>query len=257
MKIKFYKYQGTGNDFIVVDNRKKILENLSQSKINQLCSRKTGIGADGFISLEKDDTTDFKMTYYNSDGYESSMCGNGGRCIAKFAQDIGLIKNQTFFKAIDGIHKAVFLNDKVRLKMNDVSVIKKIDDYFFLNTGSPHVVCFIDNLDIKFIPFARKIRYSEQFSKKGVNVNIIMKEHNKINIRSYERGIEDETLSCGTGATACAIASHFSKKITGEKIQINTKGGVLTIEFECNNLNYTNIWLTGFVKLVYIGEFYI
>ena len=255
MNIKFHNYQGTGNDFIIVDNREKLLNNLSQEKIHKLCSRKTGIGADGFILLEKDDATDFKMVYYNSDGCKSSMCGNGGRCIAKFAQKIGLIKNKTFFKAIDGIHKADFFDEKVRLKMKNVSVIKKFDNYLFLDTGSPHVVYYVDNLDIKFIPFARKIRYSELFSEEGVNVNVVMKNHNKLNVRSYERGVEDETLSCGTGVTACAIASHFSGIITEEKIQVNTKGGVLDVEFECNNFTYENVWLTGYVKLVYVGEF--
>ncbi|HEX7412587.1 MAG TPA: diaminopimelate epimerase, partial [Bacteroidia bacterium] len=198
MNLHFYKYQGCGNDFIVLDNRSKEI-NLTTQQINKLCNRHFGIGADGLMLLENQKGYDFKMVYYNSDGNESSMCGNGGRCITAFAQRLHLIKDKAHFMAIDGEHTSFIADKIISLKMNDVPKIEKYEDYYFVNTGSPHVVKWIENIhDYNVFEEGKKIRYSEPFnSKGGTNVNFIQYKDDKLFVRTYERGVENETLACG------------------------------------------------------------
>jgi diaminopimelate epimerase len=257
MKIEFYKYQGTGNDFIMVDNRLENFPKKDIKRIKSMCDRRFGIGADGLILLEEDSETDFKMVYYNSDGNQSSMCGNGGRCIVAFANQMNLIDDVATFIATDGLHHASIHTDgKISLQMKNVSEIKVADDYVFLNTGSPHHVLLVDDLKHYNVKEnGASIRYSDLYGKAGSNVNFVSQvSENEYSIRTYERGVEDETLSCGTGATAVAIAMHTMGKAKKNAIKINVEGGKLTVTFEEKNGVYKNIFLTGPVAYVFSGK---
>lgn len=251
----FYKYQGTGNDFIMVDGRTEI-PSWSQSQIEKLCHRRFGIGADGFIILAPDSKYDFRMIYYNSDGRESTMCGNGGRCIAQFAHDLGM-GNQFKFIAIDGPHEAEVLPDRVRLRMMDVSEIEARGSDFFTDTGSPHHVVFHDAPnDLDIIPAARAIRNSEIYRSEGVNVNFMAGTGQEWEMRTYERGVEDETYSCGTGVTAAALVAHHAGKVAASPVFMKTKGGNLRLSFDYDSdKGYSNIWLEGPAEKVFTGEF--
>ena len=209
MTMTFHKYQGTGNDFIIIDNRNYIFPKKNSSLIASLCDRHFGIGADGLILLEDHKTVDFSMIYFNADGHESTMCGNGGRCIVAFAKQLDLIKNETTFDAVDGLHYATIENGIVSLKMIDVKSIELSNTHSFLNTGSPHHINFSENIDtINVKELGAKIRYGAPYFKEGTNVNFAEKtSDNSFKVRTYERGVEDETLACGTGAVASAIAS--------------------------------------------------
>lgn len=252
----FYKYQGTGNDFIIVDNRLQNIDKNDTKRIAQLCDRRFGIGADGFILLENDKICDFKMVYYNADGNESSMCGNGGRCITAFAKYIGVIENETSFNAVDGLHIAKINGDIVHLQMKDVKTIQAYDDHLFLDTGSPHhveIVSDIQNLDV--IEKGSAIRYGQPYGKAGSNVNFVEYiSDNRFAVRTYERGVEDETLSCGTGVTAVALAMHQSSKVFENEVNLKTQGGELTVSFEQSENGYKNIWLIGPAEQVFKGE---
>lgn len=256
MKLNCYKYQGTGNDFVLIDNRDNSIS-LSTEQIKWLCDRRFGIGADGLMLLELSPNVDFKMVYYNSDGNESSMCGNGGRCITAFARHIGVIENKAKFLAIDGLHDAYINEDWVSLKMNDVRQIEIGDDYFYLNTGSPHyvkVVSDIENFDVK--NEGEAIRYNKRFEEEGTNVNFIEKTDNELFVRTYERGVENETLSCGTGVTAAALVAAISGvSTTKNNCIIKTLGGTLNVKFEkvLENTFY-NIWLEGPATFVFKTE---
>jgi len=256
MKLQFYKYQGTGNDFVMIDNRQDIFDKQNIKQIAFLCDRRFGIGADGLILLETHENLDFKMVYYNSDGNESSMCGNGGRCITAFARFLGLIKNKATFEAIDGIHHASIENEIVRLQMQDVPSIEKHNSHVYLNTGSPHHVQIESNLktlDIKSV--GSKIRYGQPYNEAGSNVNFVKKISNAIfAVRTYERGVEDETLSCGTGVTAVALAMHYIGETEKNMVTLETPGGELQVSFEKHQEGYKNIWLIGPAMLVYKGE---
>lgn len=257
MATTFYKYQGTGNDFVMIDNRLLEFDKNNTNHIAFLCDRRFGIGADGLILLENHDTLDFKMVYYNSDGNESSMCGNGGRCITAFAKFLGLIENRATFEAIDGKHEAHIEDEIVKLKMGDVKTVEVYNNHQFLDTGSPHHVQLedqIDTLNIKEIGAA--IRYGEPYGKDGSNVNFVKKmNHNTFKVRTYERGVEDETLSCGTGVTAVAIAMNNAGETKSNNVNLNTPGGVLTVTFDrTENNGYTNIWLIGQAIQVFKGE---
>lgn len=257
MEIKFTKYHGTGNDFILIDNRGKEYSKLNRNKVAQLCHRRFGIGADGLMLLENLENYDFKMVYFNSDGNLSSMCGNGGRCITAFAKDCGIISNIAKFMAIDGEHIAFINEDNhVDLKMIDVRNIDLFENDYILNTGSPHYVAFIKDLANQKVPLlGRKIRYSNKFKKDGINVNFIEAINNTLHVRTYERGVEDETYSCGTGVVASALVAsnvHFNHK---NEINIATKGGNLSVAFEkIDAKNFINIWLKGPAVKVFEGS---
>lgn len=257
MEIKFHKYHGAGNDFILV-NCMNFNIILSQDQISFLCNRHLGIGADGLILILPSESHDFKMVYYNSDGNEGSMCGNGGRSVAAFAYNEGLAAEKMKFIAYDGEHEAIILKSdhgsfEVKLSMKDV-IIDKFDDTFLLvNTGSPHYVCRVDNLaDFDVVQNGRKIRYDNSISNNGINVNFMEKIDNQIYLRTYERGVEDETLSCGTGVTATAIA--VSLWYEGEAFEIITLGGNLQVSFKKAGNYFSGIELTGPAKLVFTGN---
>ncbi len=257
MKINFSKYHGTGNDFIIINNIKGEFSNLNREQIKKMCSRRFGIGADGLMLLNHHSEYDFEMIYYNSDGSGGTMCGNGGRCIAAFADKLGTADNEVNFIASDGEHKAfINKNGKVKLKMTDVSNIEKITDGYFCHTGSPHFVVFKDNIDnIDVFKEGREIRYSEEFKEQGTNVNFVeIKEENKLYIRTYERGVENETFSCGTGVIASSLVYSTLKNQTQGFCDITTKGGKLKAYFTKENNSFNDIWLEGPATLVFKGE---
>lgn len=256
MEIEFYKYEGTGNDFILIDNQSGFFPKNDAKLVAFLCNRKFGIGADGLILLENDEGSDFKMVYFNSDGSESSMCGNGGRCIVAFAKKIKLIENKTSFKAIDGLHHATIFDDNsVSLQMKNVDEIHISKNYSFTNTGSPHhveIVADLKNFDVKNEGF--KIRNSDLYGKNGSNINFVKQiAGDEFSIRTYERGVEDETMSCGTGATAVAILMNAIGKTNQNKIKINVEGGSLQVSFERENQIYKNVFLNGPATFVFYG----
>lgn len=254
MQIEFYKYQGTGNDFIFIDNRQLGFDKNNTQLVAKLCDRKFGIGADGLILLEYHPTADFKMVYYNADGNLSSMCGNGGRCIVHFAKFLGIITSEANFEAVDGMHTASIDGDQVKLKMNDVSDISIAEDFVFLNTGSPHHVTLVSQLEqMDVYSEGKKIR-NHQYGKAGANVNFVAQDTNDtFSVRTYERGVEDETLSCGTGVTAVAIAMHAIGKAASETIGLKTPGGHLKVSFTQEHSTYMNVYLMGPVKQVFKG----
>lgn len=256
MQTEFYKYQGTGNDFVMIDNRTNFFPKDNVQLIERLCDRRFGIGADGLILLENDTETDFRMVYYNSDGNQSSMCGNGGRCLVAFAKELKVIENQTVFIATDGLHQATIANDGIiSLQMKSVDAVKITPEYVFLDTGSPHhveLVSDLEHFDVK--QKGAKIRYSDLYGKAGSNVNFVEQiSENTFTIRTYERGVEDETLSCGTGATAAAIAMNSLGKTHSNNVQLHVQGGKLEVSFEKNEGKFTNVFLKGPAEFVFKG----
>ena len=253
MMLECFKYQGTGNDFVLIDNRNQDIL-LTTENIKWLCDRRFGIGADGLMLLEFQEGVDFKMVYYNSDGNESSMCGNGGRCITAFAKRLGIIENSAKFMAIDGVHESKIEDEFVSLKMNEVKQIETGENYYYLNTGSPHYVKFVDDID-NFDVFTegKKIRYNDRFKEEGTNVNFIQKTEHELVVRTYERGVENETLSCGTGVTAAAlVAALTGNSTTKNNCSIKTLGGNLNVTFEkVLESNFYNIWLEGSAVFVF------
>lgn len=252
----FFKYQGTGNDFIMIDDRQEEFDRSNTKLIEFLCDRRFGVGADGLILLAPHSKYDFKMVYFNSDGNESSMCGNGGRCIASFAKFLGIIDNETTFEAIDGTHKAVIENGLVSLLMQDVNTIEKHEHHILLDTGSPHHVQLENALkDLDVQSEGAKIRYGQPYGQEGVNINFVKKlTDDTFAIRTYERGVEGETLSCGTGVTAVALAMNYSGETEKNVVQLETEGGRLEVAFEKSDTGYTNIWLKGPAVQVYKGD---
>ncbi len=262
MKLTFYKYQGAGNDFILIDNRNNEIQ-LSDESVARLCDRHFGIGADGLMLLGAAPHADFSMRYYNSDGRESTMCGNGGRCITAFAAHLGIARNEYKFLAIDGLHVSQLVQSSdrenmVRLQMNDVNDIEQYGSDYFLNTGSPHVVRFVADVQTMDV-FAegRAVRYSELYQPGGANVNFVQRDGNKLYVRTYERGVENETLACGTGATASAIATTMAEDSRSYGVfswDITTPGGMLNVVFSRHGNNFTNVFLTGPAVQVFKGE---
>ncbi|MES2628746.1 MAG: diaminopimelate epimerase [Bacteroidota bacterium] len=255
--INFYKYQGTGNDFILVDNRTGDVT-LNAGQISKLCDRRFGIGSDGLMLIQKatEPGLDFYLEFFNPDG-SKSFCGNGSRCAVAFASYLKICNGSTQFKAVDGIHSAT-INDegRVSLKMSDVGAIRNFRDGFFLNTGSPHVVLEVQ--DLKTYPVVKEgaeIRYSAEFNPSGTNVNFVeRKGDNHFEVRTYERGVENETLSCGTGVTAVAVALHKKYQLTHDEVKITTQGGDLVVKVEPYNYGYRNIYLNGPTSFVFNGQ---
>jgi diaminopimelate epimerase len=266
LSIEFYKYQGTGNDFIMIDDRSGSFPVKDTQLVARLCDRRFGIGADGLILLQPHPELSFYMKYYNADGNESSMCGNGGRCLAAFANRLGVVKDKAKFMAIDGPHEVLIHEPEngsnfVKLKMQSVSwVEKRGNNTYVLDTGSPHYVSYIDtNLnELDLIPEAKKIRYNDEFAAEGINVNFAtVTGDTSIAIRTYERGVEDETLSCGTGVTAAALSLSLLKKLPSGHYTINVKvmGGELKVSYDYDEAEgaFSNIWLQGPATFVYAG----
>lgn len=257
MKIEFSKYQGTGNDFVILDNRSGQYSGLTQKQVKRICDRRFGVGADGLMMLATKAGYDFEMIYYNADGNESSMCGNGGRCLTMFAYDAGIHKSMYKFIATDGEHLAeIDMGKEVRLKMKDVDTVDEHSTYAILNTGSPHFVKFADNVkEVDVVETGREIRYSKEFKEEGINVNFVQGvDEDTIFVRTYERGVEDETFSCGTGVTACALMSAHNEK-GFNRVEVQTPGGRLSVEFEkMDEEHFENIWLCGPATFVFKGE---
>ena len=255
MLLHFYKYQGTGNDFVIIDNRDGSIQ-LSNKQVALLCDRHFGIGADGLMLLNKHDSYDFEMIYYNADGAPGTMCGNGGRCLTKFAFDKGIQPNKYSFIASDGEHEAVIdANGWVHLKMIDVQEISKLNEATVLNTGSPHYILPVSDLsNYDVFTEGKKIRYNNTYNEKGINVNFVEWNENELFVRTYERGVENETFSCGTGVTAAAIA--MSADSSGlQETKIRTLGGSLLIKFnKIDAQHFTDVWLCGPASFVYNGQ---
>jgi diaminopimelate epimerase len=257
MMLKFYKYQGTGNDFVMIDNRDLHFSRDNTTLVKKLCDRRFGIGGDGLILLQNRDGYDFEMVYFNSDGNESTMCGNGGRCMVRFANALGLGGPEFSFIAVDGPHRGRVLDDgRVSLRMQDVKTTFKHGGEYLLDTGSPHLVHFVKNIrDYPVAAAGREIRYSDAHKENGINVNFaeaISKD--TLYVRTYERGVEDETLSCGTGVVAASIAYYFHNNYNPTDINIQTLGGQLNVRFDIDDMHFTNVWLTGPAEEVFSGE---
>ncbi len=257
MQLHFYKYQGTGNDFILVDNRQNEYV-LTQQQIHKLCDRRFGIGADGLMLLQNKEGFDFEMKYYNADGKEGSMCGNGGRCMVKFAYHLGIHRELYRFLASDGVHEAeIDIDGIVSLKMKDVSVIKKFHGDYILNTGSPHYIKLVNHvMELDVYKKGYEIRHSKEFEEEGINVNFVeqSEEPDKIIVRTFERGVEDETYSCGTGVTAAALVCYHNENGFND-VEVQTLGGHLSVEFDrVDEDRFENIWLCGPAEKVFQGN---
>jgi diaminopimelate epimerase len=252
----FYKYQGTGNDFILIDDRNNILDISKNNLVKSLCDRRFGIGADGLIIMRSKDGFDFEMVYFNADGNVSTMCGNGGRCMVQFAYDLGLHKSIYKFLAIDGEHTATIDTNKiVRLQMQDVLEVEEVHGHYILNTGSPHFIKMENNVaEIDVAKDGAAIRYSKEFEAKGINVNFVENTSSySIYVRTYERGVEAETLSCGTGVTAAALVNAHNENGFNE-VRVKTNGGNLSVEFNKHGpQNFTDIFLCGPATFVFKG----
>lgn len=254
MHLPFYKYQGTGNDFIIIDNRQNILHAYSTSLVQKLCNRRFGIGADGFMVIKNHREYDFEMTYHNADGSQS-LCGNGSRCAVHLANQLGIIDQEAYFLTTDGPHQASIKKDLIHLQLHDVSEIQTWQDGYLLNTGSPHYVQQVDDgTDLDVYKAGKKIRNAPPFQKQGINVNFVsLEKDNKISVRTYERGVEDETLSCGTGVVAAALVA--ATKGYTSPIAIHTQGGILQVSFtKTNSHHFHNIHLIGPAKMVFQGR---
>ncbi len=254
MSLKFHKYQGTGNDFVMIDNRNSVFDKNNLKLVAQLCDRRFGIGADGLILIENHDSVDFEMIYFNADGTKS-FCGNGSRCAVAFAKYLNIIETNTTFLAIDGIHEATIDKDIVELKMGNVQQVEAGDNYYFINTGSPHYIEYKEDVQsIDIVTEAHKVRYNTRFKEQGTNVNYVQKNADSLEIRTYERGVEDETLSCGTGATAVALSGALKHNLASP-VTIKVQGGELQIKFNKVSANeFKDIWLIGKGESVFFGE---
>tara|TARA_B110000285_G_scaffold195373_1_gene225611 strand:- start:107 stop:877 length:771 start_codon:yes stop_codon:yes gene_type:complete len=251
----FYKYQGTGNDFVVIDNRNGFFPKDNHSMIAEICNRKYGIGADGLLLLENNSKVDFTMVYYNADGKLGSMCGNGGRCIVHFANFLNIINENILFEAIDGLHEASINNAIISLKMNDVASINVNTNSVFLNTGSPHHVEMVEDLKNYNVAENGFLIRNKTYGKEGSNINFVEKiGRNLFAVRTYERGVEAETLSCGTGVTAVAIALSETNRIDTNNVELHTEGGNLLVHFNKLNGTYYDVYLEGPAKQVFKGE---
>ncbi len=256
MTIPFYKYQGTGNDFVMVDDR-DLQFPVSKELIASICHRRFGVGSDGLILLQNAEDYDFRMVYFNADGGEGSMCGNGGRCVVRFANDLGLFRDYTKFIAVDGEHEATVSGDTIRLKMSNVKDVEQYEEYDFMNTGSPHYVTYVDDIQkADVVAVGSEIRYGSVYGPKGgTNVNFVeVIEDNHLSVRTYERGVEDETFSCGTGVTACALSAHIREGWEGP-VQVETIGGTLAVEYQdAGEGQFKDVYLIGPAVRVFEGN---
>ncbi len=257
--IPFFKYQGAGNDFVIIDQRQATyLTRKEESKVAQLCHRRFGIGADGLILLQNHPIYDFEMVYFNADGREGTLCGNGSRCIVAFAHFLELIGDRTTFWAADGAHEARAIQPNwIELRMHDIQGIEILEKAYFLDTGSPHYVRFVPSLAaVDVVEEGRSIRNAERFKAQGTNVNFVEALSDGLRIATYERGVEDETLACGTGITAAAITHVIQNDLQGpQHIPIQAKGGQLEVRLERQGDLLTNIWLCGPAEYVFEGKF--
>ncbi len=251
--VSFHKYQGTGNDFVIIDNRQLSIDPTNLKWITQLCDRRFGIGADGLILIQNHAQADFEMVYFNPDGSQS-LCGNGSRCAVMFARSLGIITNQTVFYAIDGLHNAFIDNDQVHLKMNDVTEWHMVEKDYVLDTGSPHYLRYVKSTEsVDVVQEGRSVRNQDAYRDKGINVNFLEQvKPNALKIRTYERGVEAETLSCGTGCTAAALSLHMKNGV--EKVTLYTRGGDLKVHFTKTTKGFENVYLIGPAKFVFKGE---
>ncbi|MCQ6960323.1 diaminopimelate epimerase [Mucilaginibacter aquariorum] len=258
MQINFYKYQGAGNDFILIDNRRNVVKCIDKQAVAKICDRRFGIGGDGLMLLENEPGFDFKMVYYNADGNEGSMCGNGGRCIVAFAKHLGIINDVTKFLATDGVHHAKIseAGNWVSLQMIDVADINNDGEAYVLNTGSPHYVKLTADLESKDVyNEGYAIRNNDTYKQDGINVNFVEKNGDGYFVRTFERGVENETYACGTGVTAVALAMAKHDHQTGTiTTPIKVLGGDLNIRFDYDGETFSNIFLEGPAELVFEGE---
>ncbi|MCL7988503.1 diaminopimelate epimerase [Sphingobacterium sp. lm-10] len=261
-KIAFSKYQGAGNDFILIDNRNNDFDHNNHDLVARMCDRRFGIGADGLMLLEYTKnsaiSSDFDMVYYNADGQKGSMCGNGGRCIVAFARDLGVIEQDTAFMAVDGMHHAAIQGEQVQLGMIDVDTYSRDGEAYILQTGSPHYVEFVKGLaELDVFTVGGAIRNNATYKSEGINVNFVEQEgEDAYFCRTFERGVEDETFACGTGATAAAMAIALQENREGhQEIAIRVLGGQLRIAFEKQGNSFTNVFLHGPAEWVFQGEF--
>ena len=253
--ISFNKYQGAGNDFIIIDNRNGHFNPSDSKLINKLCDRRFGIGADGLILVSGHNGSDYEMKYFNSDGKLGSMCGNGGRCTSHFAMKKGIAGKKQRFQAFDGIHEAHVEINQVRLRMGNVNEYKIVDNNYFIDTGSPHYVVFRNDIDkIDVAREGKELRWSPEFAPGGTNVNFVQIIDKGLYIRTFERGVEEETLACGTGVTASAIASVLKGHFDTHSVNVRTKGGNLKVEFKIKDKKISDIWLTGPATFVFEGK---
>lgn len=255
MQLRFHKYQGTGNDFVIFDDRNGTFP-VSPSLVAHLCHRRFGIGADGLMLLQNHPGYDFRMVYFNADGNQSTMCGNGGRCLVMFARALGIFETETTFLAVDGPHQAHVRDGLVYLKMMDVAGVQREREYDFLNTGSPHYVTFAEEVRSTDVTgLGRSIRYNNYFGPiGGTNVNFVeVQADNTLFVRTYERGVEDETYSCGTGVTACALAASYRNLVS--PVRIKTLGGELQVAFrQIGEGSFADVYLIGPAQKVFEGE---
>ncbi len=258
MNIHFYKYQGAGNDFILIDHRKSPIKNIDYDRVAQLCNRRFGIGADGLMFLTTHPDYDFEMRYFNANGRPGSMCGNGGRCIVAFAKHLGIIEQETNFLAVDGPHYAKIseTGNWVDLQMIDIDTINSDGDAFVLNTGSPHYVKEVTDLEhLDVYHKGYEIRNNTIYKAEGINVNFVEDQGDHLFVRTFERGVEDETYACGTGVTAAALSMAKQNGQTGHiKTPVKVLGGDLRIEFDYNGIHFTNVFLCGPAEKVFEGE---
>lgn len=252
--ISFFKYHGAGNDFIMIDNRQKQFAGDKVKFAQKWCERRFGVGSDGVIFIEEDTEVDFLMDFYNPDGSQS-FCGNGSRCAVAFAKELGIIGNETSFRAIDGIHRGLISGDQVEIKMGDVVGVERIENDYFIHTGSPHYISYCGMNDTRdIVEYGKSIRYSERYQHDGTNVNLIKEiSVDHIDLRTYERGVENETFACGTGATAAALSFAFKNQLDEGCVKVDVKGGELKVKFKRNIDNFSDVWLIGPAEKVYSG----
>lgn len=255
MNIKFQKYQGAGNDFVIIDNRSRNYD-LDTPTIRRLCDRKFGIGADGLMLLENCPDYDFRMRYFNADGREAGLCGNGSRCIVAYASNLGISGLSARFMAADGEHEGQVTTSGIRVRMQDVTSVCTGPDYLFLNTGSPHCVRTVaDAFRTDICREGQKIRYAKEFAPEGTNVDFITPTDEYIKIATYEKGVENETLACGTGCVAAALTVAINRHDTQNRYTLLAKGGTLSVSFRKTSGNhFTDIWLEGPAEKVFEGN---